>query len=255
VLKNEPFTWTIEAGYLSKEYVISIEHFTVFKSNTVLGPPYLPPHRGWCFSGSVEGDTCPPILIYGDEDLLDWRYDSEESLADYTIEVVYMKDGAENQSTYHVNRAFLANASSYFKRLFVSQRGQHFVELKDKVCTIELEPLAAKMFPNFLDYMYDNGRSGLKVCHPRQSVALYWLANYFGVPRLTVDLDHLFIGDLVPETCGEYLSAARDLDVQQIVDAVIDYCAKHLFSHEYQEWDGQEKWLGFRKGSYDSQWY
>jgi hypothetical protein len=64
--------------------------------------------------------------------------------------------------------------------------------------------------------------------HANPVVALYWLANYFGVLGLTLDLDHLLPNDICH--CANFLVNAMKLQLPQIVNAVVSRCADNFFA-------------------------
>jgi hypothetical protein len=147
------------------------------------------------------------------------------------VEVLYDNEGAIITTTYSVHRFVLAPTSSYFKRLF---NNPNYVEAKVKRSSIQVSALAAETFPYFLDYLYgqfsDSGEiSRLQTYEYNQDVGLYWLADYFGVPALTSDVDSVFIADLKLRSCHAYLEAALELGVHHVVDAVTQCCSEKLF--------------------------
>jgi hypothetical protein len=146
----------------------------------------IPPLRGWWDNHA--GRSLPPIVFVGDSKVLDWRHDQAESVADFKITIVH-KD-TDITSEYHVHRIILANASTYFARMFgtPNKDGYTFVEGMDLTSRIELEPLR-EIIPCMLDYIYwhysnSGSPSTMNPCVVVDAVDLTWLADYFDIPSL-----------------------------------------------------------------------
>lgn len=105
----------------------------------------------------ADDDGVPPPST---ESLLTWRMDPDESLSDWSIDIVFDQadeSGAvtSKTDTYHVHKCHLAGGtrkSGYFVKLFSD--GGRFAETRDGTSRIVLKELAARAFPDMLDYLY-----------------------------------------------------------------------------------------------------
>jgi hypothetical protein len=226
-------------------WVIKVDDKNQFRCSTVASDePHLPTCRGWWFVNCIR----PPIVLYSDENIIDWRQDPEHSLADYRVDVVYDRNGTTITTTYHCHRVILSNSSKYFSRLFKgnAKGGPAFVESKENASKIDLNASVAEIFPYFLDYMYwhfsDKGRSHhhLSPVLHQQNIGLYWLADYFEVSKLKRDRDHFLATELDVHYSSGYLKYALELGIQHIVDAIILYCSEHLIQLEDETEDERE---------------
>jgi len=158
------------------------------------------------------------------EERLHWKMDPEESLSDWTIEILV---GGKTHGTYHVHKSILAigdRKSEYFVRLFRS--GNHrFAEAADSTSSIELHPLAAITFPLFLNYLY----SGELDISTETSMGLRNLAGYFENRSLRWEtklyIRHIF---LTIETAGTYYEQSQIFHDDKIQSAVVDLCVRHI---------------------------
>jgi hypothetical protein len=152
-----------------------------------------------------------------------WRLDPESSFSDWTIRVIRSLDdengnddigavsndeSAEQtfynsiddsghrdssadakqtplESVYHVHRVYLASGSrksEYFQTLFSLTTSTE--ESLSSTTKLTLPESACKVFPTFLDYMYDLHIDYFECNHGKEVVALAFLADYFGVKKL-----------------------------------------------------------------------
>jgi hypothetical protein len=191
--------------------------------------PHLPPCRGWW----NESCTRPPIVLNGDENIIDWRQDPGYSLADYKIDVMYEQNGSSITTTYHCHRVILVNSSAHFTSLLKgnAKDGCSFSELKENT-SIELNSVVAAVFPHFLDYIYSRFSDTARSCQHdliQIDFGFLWFANYFGMSKLKSDLDLVLAAKLNLSTSAEFLGYALELGLQHIVDAVISLCSENLF--------------------------
>jgi BTB/POZ domain len=95
---------------------------------------------------------------------LDWRLDPEDSLSDWTIQIVPDDSGPSSPSvskTYHVHICVLGGGAmrcGYFTCLFKNK--DSFSEGKTRTSVIHLHSTAADVFPAFLDYLYGSPKFG-----------------------------------------------------------------------------------------------
>jgi len=198
-------------------------------------------------------------------DRLHWRLDRDESLSDWTIEVivttvndlrtmnnrdegndksVIAADAAaasdhvkceENLSppavreTYHVHRHQLAvgrNSSGYFSRLF--GQGGRFSESQQATSRIPLHPLAAAAVPLMLDFLYVPFHLDSLNLSLDNATALHWLGQYFEIPRLRWDAYQFCRKNLTPETCGTYYEHAYALQDTKILKLARKFCKENI---------------------------
>jgi len=166
-----------------------------------------------------DSDVEPPC-----ENVLLWRLDPDESLSDWTIEIV-----TPNQTTaYHVHKAHLAagwRKSEYFRRLFQNDR---FAESQSNTSRIELQELAANAFPDLLDYLYTNEQP-LNITMDN-ATALHALGNYFEMRRLRWEAKQFWRKNLTPATCDLYYEHATVLQDETVHQVAAEMCAKHILT-------------------------
>ncbi|GKY97353.1 hypothetical protein MPSEU_000693700 [Mayamaea pseudoterrestris] len=193
-------------------------------------PSVSPPSRLWWCVGSesnVLESLPPPVLVFDNKTMLDWRQEPSESFSDYKILIA--GGGNDNLTEYHVHKLIIANGSAYFHNLL----NHNFIEGEENASLIELNEQMAAVFPHLLDYMYwmfsDQGRVGqVQVPLPATHVSLYKLADYFEVPHLLRDLNLHQIYDK-RGFVWEYLIPAQAQGVQQVIDVALEYCAPLLW--------------------------
>ncbi|CAB9512037.1 nervous system development [Seminavis robusta] len=183
---------------------------------------------------------------------LKWRGDPDKTYSDWKIEVVRSDDLKEDGSelkvvTYHVHKATLAcgdRKSEYFDRLF--QNGDKFPEGQQSTSRIELHLMAAKAFPDMLDYLYDHSKE-LNIS-TGTAASLYHLGEYFEIHQLKCDalefikkapltiydviVEHAmkFHNDTIIEAIGEVLSQKIE-DIDPDGDIVTDVFSPPLWLH------------------------
>ena len=148
---------------------------------------------------------------------LSWRMDSTESLSDWTIEI---EDDQGQAEIYHVHKIYLGagtRCSQYFARLFRSA----MQESTTSVSRIVLQSSAAKAFPAFLDFVY----LGTCNCNSENSVALRYLANYFELEELFVEVNAFIRSDLTFRTGPIYLAEASVYQDEKMLNAAGGVCA------------------------------
>lgn len=184
-------------------------------------------------------------------DRLHWREeDPAESLSDWNIEIVHHQapaavatairkneksvlssiTGKEEEvitKTYHVHKVILAQGprrSEYFFRLF--RDGGRFFESKTATSRIDLVEIAAKAFPQLLDYMYSI--DGNLEITTENATALFWLGQYFEIRRLRWDALQFCIKDMSAQTCGTYYEHAFLEQNHKILGMASKFCAEHI---------------------------
>ena len=182
-----------------------------------------------------DSDDEPPS-----EEQLDWRQDPVESLSDWTIEIETV--GAHSRSVlddedagsstvllshYHVHKSVLAIGArkcEYFARLFLARHS--FVETRHSTSRIELHPLAAACFPQFLDYMY--GVDGWNIS-TESATALHYLGQYFENRRLRWEAKQFWKRDMNFQNLGTYYAHATVFHDAKIIRSVVDACAQNMY--------------------------
>lgn len=189
---------------------------------------------------SLREERPPQESIY---DHFKWRQSPEESLSDWTIEVVVLttssnqpqeKQEQQEVSVYHVHKHVLAvgpRKSAYFCRLF--QDGGRFAESQNATSRIELNnELAAKCFPQLLDYLYYPNtsleESSSLILNTQTATGLHFLADYFEIPRLSWETSQFWEKDINNETCSTYYEHALILRNDKILQATIHYCIENV---------------------------
>jgi len=157
-----------------------------------------------------------------------WRLDPEESLSDWTIEIVV--NGQPN-ATYHVHKQNLVvgpRKSDYFVKLF-AEGGRQFAEAENCTSRIELEELAAGYFPQILDYLYLPERK--LSFDTNNAAALYSMAKYFGIRLLRYEAKQFWQVDIKKaSTCGVYYEHGRLLHEDKILEVATSACAENIMS-------------------------
>ena len=151
--------WSIVAAYDEKEGDITED--LLYQSNPFASRETtqrsLAPQRGWWRVDRQSSLSCPPVLLFGDTKLLDWRQDPAESMADYAIEITHDddKDGKAKSTTYHVHKLVLAYTSKYFAALVGSndEDSRGFAEKNGSTSRIPFKPSLAETFPHLLDFL------------------------------------------------------------------------------------------------------
>jgi hypothetical protein len=178
-------------------------------------------------SSSDEGPPSPT-----EDRRLSWRMDPSESLSDWTIEIVSTRKELTGKvlhvDFYHVHKCHLAagsRKSGYFVTLF----GNSFSESTDRKSRIELHELAAKVFPDLLDYLYHLGPN--MPFTTENATALYYMAKYFDMDRLRWDAKQFWKRDLERVgACGTYLEHAYLLQVDKILQPANRACMANIMS-------------------------
>jgi hypothetical protein len=169
------------------------------------------------------------------EERMNWRLDPEESYSDWSIQINYLQTSENdkittaNSETYHVHKNVLGvgpRKSEYFLRLF--QSGESFTESKSKTSRIELEEIAAKAFPQMLDYLYWPEKE-LHVT-AETATALHHLGSYFEMRRLRWDARQFWKKDLNIENCDIYYEQALLLHDDKIRTTVAKICTENIKS-------------------------
>ena len=231
--------YTSFAENLTDRWLISAKEKVFFQSSPC-DVSLLPPSRVW-WRNSVK--ELPPVIFYGDEKLIDWRLPSEESFADYEIEVYSNSDdnggvnGSETVTNYHVHRAVLANMSHYFINLLrptSDGRQNKFSEAENRKSRIELKECAAQVFPGFLDLLYNQfSNRGVGRLQPfccKEAVLLYWLVDYFQVNSLAGPLQEAVLCNMWRADIGVQVHLAQRLGLHCLIEKASSMCAERLSS-------------------------
>ncbi|GKY90698.1 hypothetical protein MPSEU_000043200 [Mayamaea pseudoterrestris] len=190
-----------------------------------------PPTRLWSYIGPdvpAERQAAvmrPPILLYENERLVDWRQDPKDSHADCKIEIT--SSGAS--TVYHVHKNRLAGLL----------QGLDFLATK-----VLLNDLSAAAFPILLDYLYSGGNLvHVRVGRHDALVGLYWLACHLKMHRLKhiLQVDLMATGNKDPLSCAGYLipAAAIGLDEDSaesfVSEKAIQLITDHLDKLTFQD--------------------
>jgi len=183
---------------------------------------------------SYDSDAEPPPPIPSVRS--SWRLDPEESLSDWTIQIIVRAnhtstssgDGDEITTTYHVHKFFLAvgpRKSEYFATLF--SKGGRFAEAKDCTSRIPLDELAARSFPILLDYLYSE--TYVLPLDTNNATAIHSMAKYFDMRRLRWEAKQFWRKDIQsPTACGVYYEHARMLKDDKVMEAATESCSKNI---------------------------
>jgi len=96
----------------------------------------------------------------GEEEVMEWELDPEESISDYTIEVTWIEDDGSSTASksYHVHKGFLVAGTrkcQYFQSALKNTSSQSYQESKSNTSRIgPLPKLAATSMPLLLNYLY-----------------------------------------------------------------------------------------------------
>jgi len=154
---------------------------------------------------------------------LHWQMDPDESLSDWTIEILA---AGKVHGCYHVHKAIVAvgaKKSQYFYQLI---RSDNFQESKTNTSRIELEPLAAEAFPVLLDYQY-SWSDELQITD-ENAAALRYLAEYLGIHHLRDRAERFQIDNLDFTNCVMYYSHAKLFHDESIIQLIAKVCCNML---------------------------
>jgi len=140
---------------------------------------------------------------------MDWRQNPNISLSDWTV-VVY--DGKQS-AVYHIHKAQVGHGPRRSGFLALKFDEDENADATDPNTEVYLPSRAAELFPEFLDYIYENT---LKLT-TRNALALKHLANHFDIRPLYKKIDAFVKGDMNAKTAPTYCTeadAVLDEDVQ-----------------------------------------
>lgn len=159
----------------------------------------------------------------GESQGLHWQMDPDESLSDWTIEILV---AGKVHGCYHIHKAMVAvgtKKSNYFARLF---RNENFQESKTSTSCIELEPLAAEAFPVLLDYQY-SWSDELRITD-ENAAALKNLAEYFEIHRLRDQAAQFQIDNIDLTNCVMYYKHGKLFHDESIIHIIGKFCSSML---------------------------
>lgn len=140
-----------------------------------------------------------------------------------TAEVIEIQS---QTNTYHVHRYFLGfgtRRSEYFAKLFKDARGSVSTSKKTK---FELEPLAAKAFPDLLDFLYDPAMP--LVIETDTATALHHLGVKFEMAHLQHYAREFCQKDLSLETLETYYQHAKSFEDKVVLDLIVEFIGKNI---------------------------
>ena len=140
---------------------------------------------------------------------LDWRQNPNISLSDWTV-VVY--DGKES-AVYHIHKSEVGFGPRRSGLLAGKFDEDEQAAVTDPNTEVYLPSRAAELFPDFLDYIYEDT---LKLT-TRNALAFKHLANHFDIRPLYKKVDAFVTGDMNVKTAPTYCTEAdlvMDEDVQ-----------------------------------------
>lgn len=124
-------------------------------------------------------------------------------------------------NTYHVHRYFLGfgtRRSEYFARLF-KEGGSNTTKF-------ELEHLAAKAFPDLLDFLYDPAMP--LVISTETATALHHLGAKFDMKHLQHYSKEFCQKDLSLDTLETYYEHAKAFEDQTVLDLIVEFIGKNI---------------------------
>jgi hypothetical protein len=194
----------------------------------------LPPQEtGWMSVDDCEmwdslvlgGEEPVPIILHGDYIPFDWRVNPQQSRSDWTIQITSQNhDGKMSTDEYHIHCSALtmgSRGSEYFKQVC---REDRFVESKERLIRINLDPLTASEFPVLLDYLY--GRE-LRI-HYCNAVVLLELASYFDCPEMLHEANVFCSTRLDPNNCGYFYEQANTLGREDVIREIEKLCVAEI---------------------------
>jgi hypothetical protein len=168
------------------------------------------------------------------QDKLKWRADPEESHSDWTIEIVSGPEIEQGEQQvdpsvekYYVHKFFLAfgaRRSQYFVSLF--NNGISFRESESCTSRIELEPLAAKAFPQVLDFLYWSTEP-LDI-DSETATALYFLGEYLDMRNLRYEAMQFIKKDISLKTIDTYCEHAKSFHCDKIMEFVTSFLEENI---------------------------
>jgi hypothetical protein len=176
-----------------------------------------------------------------------WRGDPDETFSDWKIEIVAASksnNGAKSEAgndgnkenaiqrenvtaTYHVHKYVLAygpRSSDYLAKLF--RNTIYSKEIKSCTTRIVLEPLAAKVFPCMLEFMY--GPANELQISIEEATALHYLGDYFEIHSLRQCVQNYCETYMTLETVLTFYEHATILSDGTILDLVATLLAKDI---------------------------
>jgi BTB/POZ domain len=193
------------------------------------------------------------------EGRIDWRLHPNQSHSDYTIEIVmtpyvvtnltgipFAPITQEKLLTYHVHRNKLAcgrRRSLFFLQLFQKNYMQHRqskdqsnYEHHNSKCRLYMSNNAAKVFPDFLKYMYSiRDDAAAQIITEEVVVALHFLAKVLQVPCLRDDTERFYKKNLSVLNCYKYHHLAYSLADEEIMEEVTKTVLANLSKIKVQQ--------------------
>ena len=183
-----------------------------------------------------------PTRPIQNENVLNWRMQPDESFSDWTIEIfseesttsTTLETSTENETMkFHVHKVVLAvgpKKSLYFQRIF---QNDNFQETDTQASRIQLHALAARAFPEMLDYLYSTEpqEEALKsIITTENATALHHLAQYFDIPLLRADVMLFCTKDLNISNCSMYYEQAKLFNDESLLTLIAKLCGNKLDS-------------------------
>ena len=127
---------------------------------------------------------------------------------------------------YHVHKYVLAHGkqrSEYFSKLF---RSGIYNESQASTSRIELDPLAAKVFPALLDYVYEPDRP-LKISTD-SATALHYLGEYFDMRHLRWDAMQFYKTNISLENVHIYYDHATLFHGEAFLHIISEFLGENI---------------------------
>jgi BTB/POZ domain len=134
--------------------------------------------------------------------------------------------------TYHVHRFVLAcgsRKSDYFERVF--RNGAKFLEGQTRTSRIELDSLAASVFPQLLDYLYQADKP-LEIT-VETATALHHLGEYFEVNQLRWDAKQFCKAAISVQNVAIFHKHSLMFHDLSIHDSVVEFVSGHITEFSY----------------------
>ncbi|CAB9498989.1 expressed unknown protein [Seminavis robusta] len=179
-----------------------------------------------------------------------WRGDPLETFSDWTI-VVQKEDGGEDDEgeTYHVHKCILAygaRKSLYFRKLF--QNAKRYQESSSSTSHIKMHSLAAKAFPELLDFVYSE--EYLEIC-TENAAALVFLGEYFEIQSLRLEAKDFIREFLSWDNAGSFYEQWTIFCTDDILEELVDFPFRSLtdfdVNSEFIQYTDPSFWLEVAK--------
>lgn len=160
------------------------------------------------------------------EETLTWRLDPAQSLSDWTIIIKSRED--EKVESFYVHKNIVAvgpRKCEYFVNVF-RMLGRGGEGALPNVTEVELGIAAARVFPQFLDFLYST--DGSLDISTASATGLRYLSQFFGVRVLHKKVMDFIQKDLGLQTVPTYYKDVCLLRDEKLLATIAKYCSRNI---------------------------